>query len=492
MKLLLILLYLLVKNLVLTGLFDVVGLEARDRVGGRVYTDNGDEIGAAWIHGTDLEHEDGTIESNPIMDLALSIVPEKDLHKTMEFFAVHSDGTELDSDGSIWDDMWTVLNKIKTSPECIENAYKTTELSIYDFINANWEMLFEHLQGHNEKAVVKSVIEWQSYYATLWENTSIGSMAVDKEFEGDQLLILNGGYNRILNHYTETIGLKNHIHLNTPVTHIQKNEDGCRVFTKTGEVFDADIVVVTVPLGVLKNKGITFEPPLPEEKQKSIDRLGFGVYDKIFVTFKEPIEAEAKPSRKGFWCSNADVISVVPKSDDDYNQFLLSTKIQSLKPQDITEATAQERRPYDERDHDHIGIEMANLSKISADPKIVMLIYGSSAMRMEAVADDPEALREFALSKLRNAFPDREIPEIINVKATKWGSDIYSYGSFANIPVGASGQDMVNLSEPVDNKILFAGEATFPLHYSTVHGAFKSGRREFERIMELYNGLLEH
>ena len=33
-------------------------------------------------------------------------------------------------------------------------------------------------------------------------------MAVDKEFEGDQLLILNGGYNRILNHYTETIGLQ--------------------------------------------------------------------------------------------------------------------------------------------------------------------------------------------------------------------------------------------------------------------------------------------
>ena len=143
---------------------------------------------------------------------------------------------------------------------------------------------------------------------------------------------------------------------------------------------------------------------------------------------REPIEAEAKPSRKGFWCSNADVISVVPKSDDDYNQFLLSTKIQSLKPQDITEATAQERRPYDERDHDHIGIEMANLSKISADPKIVMLIYGSAAMRMEAVADDPEAF-------MRNSHFPSCVMRSLTVKFLKLSMSRQPNGAATFIPM---------------------------------------------------------
>ena len=163
-----------------------------------------------------------------------------------------------------------------------------------------------------------------------------------------------------------------------------------------------------------------------------------------------------------------------------------------MTPETYDQIVTQKRRLYEERENDHIGIEMANISNISGTPKIVMLIYGKAALEMEAIADNKEALTEFAISKLRNAFPDRIIPEADDVFATKWGNDIYSYGSFANIPVGSSGQDMITLSEPVNDKILFAGEATFSEHYSTVHGALKSGRREFARIMKLRFPQLEN
>ena len=476
------------KNLVQTGLFDVIGLEARDRVGGRVFTDHGgNELGAAWIHGTSLKKEDGSIEQNPVLELARECIPDEDMYKTMRFFAVHSDGSPLDSNDSIWDSMWTVLNKIKTSRECLQNAYKSTDTSIYNYISNNWAYLFEHLRGHCEKAVVKSVFEWQSYYATLWEINSIGSMGVDKEYDGDQLLIKNGGYTRILNHYLDHYNLRDKIKLGKPVVQIERNENGkTYVLTNDNELIEADIVVVTVPLGVLKNGSIKFVPPLPQYKVDSINRLGFGVYDKVFVTFKEPFEAEAEPSNKGFWNPNADVISVVPKADDDYNQFLLSARLVSMTGQTFADLNSQEHRKYENRDPDHIGIEMANISDVVGVPKIVMLIYGKAAKEMEAIANDSEALTRFAHSKLTNAYPNRVIPEIVAVQATTWGSDPYAFGSFANIPVGSSGQDMVNLSDPVDNKILFAGEATFPLHYSTVHGALKSGRREFARIMKLF------
>ena len=121
-----------------------------------------------------------------------------------------------------------------------------------------------------------------------------------------------------------------------------------------------------------------------------------------------------------------------------------------------------------------------------------MLIYEKAARDMEAIAHNTQLLTHFARSKLQNAFPTSFIPEIINVEATTWGRDPYAYGSYANIPLGASGQDMHILSLPVDNKILFAGEATFSLHYSTVHGAMKSGRREFARIMTMFYPLEEN
>ena len=47
------------------------------------------------------------------------------------------------------------------------------------------------------------------------------------------------------------------------------------------ETYRAEAVLVTVPLGVLKEKAIIFDPPLLEEKQSAIDRLGFGNLNKV-------------------------------------------------------------------------------------------------------------------------------------------------------------------------------------------------------------------
>lgn len=469
------------RNIVKGDKFDVIGLEARDRVGGRVFTDpEGNEIGGAWIHGVERVREDGfgTVEANPIYEMAKEFIPEADLYPTMDFYAVHSDGSHLDSDSSIWHAMWIVLNKIKTSQESVNNAFKKTDVSVYDYIVRNWSDLMFEVGGFSEKAVLKCCIEWQSYYATYWETTSVGCMAVDREFEGDQLLIKNGGYTRILNRYLDHYGLRDKISLNSPVSKIERLESGkTRVhYGSDGRFEDADVVVVTVPLGVLKAKSIEFIPPLPESKQQSIDRLGFGVYDKVFVTFTEPIE---EFEGRGFWPSHADVVSVVPKANDDYNAYL-----REVKPQE--NSGTEPRRPYRQRDPGHIGIEMANISDVVGVPKVVMLIYEDGAREMESLAHDSEMLTEFARSKLVNAFPGKTIPEIKEVKATCWGSDPYALGSFANIPVGASGMDMLNIAEPVDGRIFFAGEASFPLHYSTIHGAFKSGVREYARLMDQF------
>ena len=46
------------------------------------------------------------------------------------------------------------------------------------------------------------------------------------------------------------------------------------ITTSSGDTFFADSVIVTVPLGVLKQGNITFSPPLPQNKINSIKSLG--------------------------------------------------------------------------------------------------------------------------------------------------------------------------------------------------------------------------
>jgi monoamine oxidase len=54
------------------------------------------------------------------------------------------------------------------------------------------------------------------------------------------------------------------------VANITQSGDAVTVTTANGSQLTADYVIVTVPLGVLKQGSIRFEPPLPADKQEAI------------------------------------------------------------------------------------------------------------------------------------------------------------------------------------------------------------------------------
>lgn len=60
-------------------------------------------------------------------------------------------------------------------------------------------------------------------------------------------------------------------------------QSGAQIQCENGETFLADKVVVTLPLGVLKADAVTFEPPLPEWKSGAIERLGYGLLNKVQI-----------------------------------------------------------------------------------------------------------------------------------------------------------------------------------------------------------------
>lgn len=78
---------------------------------------------------------------------------------------------------------------------------------------------------------------------------------------------------------------------------------------KSGAVDTFDTVIVTVPLGVLKEGEITFTPPLPAEKQQAIANLGMGVLDKVYLRYDEV-----------FWDANVTWIAT-PENGSPQGQF---------------------------------------------------------------------------------------------------------------------------------------------------------------------------
>ena len=78
------------------------------------------------------------------------------------------------------------------------------------------------------------------------------------------------------------------IRLNTEVTKIEAGDLIKVRISGSDEPFEADNVIVTLSLGVLKTKAESlFEPKLPDRKLEAIEKLGFGTVDKIFVEFEE-------------------------------------------------------------------------------------------------------------------------------------------------------------------------------------------------------------
>ncbi len=66
---------------------------------------------------------------------------------------------------------------------------------------------------------------------------------------------------------------------------------------------------------------------------------------------------------------------------------------------------------------------------------------------------------------------------------TRWAEDPFALGSYSYLAVGSSPADRDALAEPIDDRLLFAGEATSSGGYpGTVHGALRSGVREAERV----------
>ena len=246
---------------------DVLVLEARDRIGGRIWSHlwNGViiEEGANWIH---------TSEGNPITEFA-----EKHGFTTYETplnsMVAYLNGKEIDNDeyDYLVKEFWTYIIAKQEKGQDESLAKTISDFKIKKSFPFDEKIVLNYLANS----------EISNEYGTDLDNLSRDYFDIGEGFGDGELVLPNG-----LQQITDVLKDEVDVRLNHIVTKIEYQDGGVIIYVKNKQ-FYAKKVLVTVPLGVLKSGDIEFLPPLPASKQNAISELGMGLLQKHWLLFDE-------------------------------------------------------------------------------------------------------------------------------------------------------------------------------------------------------------
>lgn len=382
------------------GVCEVLVLEARDRLGGRIWTSDlaghPVDLGASWIHG---------VNGNPVTRIAVE--------------------NELDTMPTDYD------NEITHFDESIGGKQSFDRM-----LGKFWKFMLQRPQESIRKRYLKFVTEsglsdQQQHLLAYTLNTTIehefgadidelsfASINGGKQFPGHDA-VFPGGYQQIVEVLSEGIAIQT----GKAVSSIDYRGSNIVLTCGAGTKFEATAVIVTVPLGVLKNGGISFVPELPFSKQRAMAGLDMGVLNKTCLLFDQV-----------FWDPNVELIGYVGAQHGAW-------------------------------------AESINLYPYTRQPILMMFNAGGYGAEIESMSD-LEIIGE-AHRTLVSMYGN--VPKPTGALITRWLTDPWSHGSYSFVPVGSTFKHYAELAKPIDNRVFFAGEATHKHYPSTVHGALLSG-----------------
>jgi monoamine oxidase len=391
--------------------FAVTVLEAQDKVGGRLRTNRSLGIafdeGASWIHG---------INGNPITTLA------KESGMTTAFTNDESI-IAYDIGGKLIND--AAYSKAEDNfYDILETMYKKGEA------NKSFETVFNSLYPNQSQDRL-----WRFFLSSFvtFDTGDLDKLSSTLYFEGEEFggveHIATNGYNIIPVYLANGLDVK----LNQRVTNIDYTNAKVKV-THNGNESEADYVLVTVPLGVLKANKISFSPNLPTTKQTAIQKIGMNCVNKFLLTWDS-----------AFW-------------DDE--QYLVYT--------------AEEKDKFN---------YFVNVKKYNPNANALMTFaYAEYGRKTETMSDD-QVITEI-MKHLKDMYGSN-IPNPKNMLRTKWQSNENSFGAYSYTAIGTEMRHFDDLAQDLNKKVFFAGEHTNRDYFSTAHGAYLSGIREADKIIDL-------
>ncbi|XP_008779558.1 polyamine oxidase 1 [Phoenix dactylifera] len=473
-------------------LFDLCVVEGGDRIGGRILTAEfaGDrvEMGATWIHG---------IGGSPIYAMAQDLQALTDPRPWERMDGFPADPLTVAEGGVVVDPARVVspvtalYRHLMDSARAGDAPVDPKDPSVGSFLRRGLER-YRASRGDAGGEGDWTLEALEDAVFAIHENTERTCTSADdlrgldlaaegeyRDFPGDQITIAKG-YSRIVEALAAAIP-PGAIRLGRRLRRIEWCPDGggsggpVRLhFEGDYTPMAADHVIVTVSLGVLKagmglgkevglgsppGPGVVFSPALPDFKRGAIGRLGFGVVDKLFM-----------------------------EMDDDPERFfpflqMAFDQASSSSARHVAKIPVWMRRTH-------------SICPIYGGSRVLLAWFaGEEAMELESLGD--EDIIRGAHATL-DAFLPTVHRRIARVKRSCWARDPLFLGSYSYVAVGSSGGDLDLMAEPLPREtgggdgappplqILFAGEATHRTHYSTTHGAYFSGIREANRLLQHY------
>jgi monoamine oxidase len=411
---------------------NVLCLEARARIGGRVFTVRDElspipiDLGAEFIHGRppeiwDLLHFAG---------LAAYDCGEK---------AVRIEDGEVQHGRDVWQLISRVMDEMQRFAE------KHGDQTFTDFLKKT-----THLES--TKRLATSYVE--GFNAAHSEIVGIASLSEDARasdaVDGDRSFRNMKGYDSVIDAIFPGLEeITEKLRLNCIVERIEWRTGNAFVHVRsavTGEtgVFQSNRVVITVPLGVLQAEpdapGAIQIRPEPEGILAAARRLRFGHVNRMVLRFRYPFwESNSELADIGFWLSQ---------------ERFFPTWWTAL-PVRVPVVTGWSAGPH-------------------ADP---LLGQPREAIISQALAD---------LGRITRKDPGQLEEMLEATHFHDWYSDPFARGAYSYVPAGAL-DARKTLAEPVAETLYFAGEATeLNGHSATVHGAIASGRRAALQILDQF------
>jgi monoamine oxidase len=251
---------------------DVLALEARDRIGGRLHTVRDPllavpvELGAEFVHG-----------KPPELWKIIRAAPLAAADVTGEPFCFHDGrlapcGDELCAANELIDSL---------------REHGPDDEPFADFLAAS---------GADDETKARAAQYVEGFNAAHQERISVRSLAQDQRaaaaVEGGHAFRLVGGYDRVAE-YLAAGGAR--VRLGTVVNVVRWKAGEVEVLAGDGALFRARWAIVAIPLGVLQAGAIRFDPE-PKEQLAAARRLEMGAVVRLGLRFDGPLW----PERMGF------------------------------------------------------------------------------------------------------------------------------------------------------------------------------------------------
>jgi monoamine oxidase len=401
----------------------VTVIEARSRIGGRIYSERRGvefiELGAQFVHGKPPELWD-------LIDEAGLATYELDGEQLC-----WQDGRLSACDGTLAQDFrWIEALKDRQRPDCSFAEYLDQE----NVAQQSRFRLIRYVEGFN--AADHKVIGV----------ASLGKQQVAEDaVEGDRMFQVRGGYRQVpdflLQRFLDAGG---RLLLSTRVTAIRWRSGHVEIdCLQSGMALtlEASEAIVTLPLGVLQNGDVHFDPG-PMDVRNAANRMRMGDVHRVVMLF-----------RKRFW--------------REVNESILSNQTLSFlyafaKIPPVWWTQHPEPSPI--------------LTGWVGGPLAASLQRDGTAERGLDLTRDLAEIFGTTAATLKTL--------LVESLAHDWTADPFARGAYSYVPAGAINASE-EMTQPVEDTLYFAGEHTDTTgHWGTVHGAMRSGLRAARQLLE--------